>query len=805
MKGIKQIKIDFYLAAIALVSAFLNGYNIWHDKYANTYYTMAVGSMLQSFSNFFFGSLDSAGSVTVDKPPLTFWIQTAFAYVFGLHGWSVILPQALAGVGSVLLVYAIVKPTFGVAAARIASLALALTPVLASVSRTNNIDSMLVFALLVGTWLLFKGIRGGRTGMVIGAFAMIGVAFNMKMLQAYMALPAFYLFYVLAARVNWKRKAAVLAGATALMMVISVSWAVIVDSIPADNRPYIGSSEKNSVLELAFGYNGVSRLTGDQAPGGGGGMGGGRGDGGGFQRADGGGNGTTTGQVANGASPAGDDGTGNANGTAPTGDGTGGANGGFPGQGGGFGGGGGFQGGGPGGGGAGGSFGTGAEGPLRLFQSGLSGEASWLIPFAFFGCIALLASFRRRSFTQKHKETIFWLAWLVPGMMFFSVAGFFHQYYLIMLAAPLAALVGAGWQELWTAYRRGEGWMSYLLPVSITATAALQWYIMQSHDDTIGKGWSIGVAAAGVLTTMLLFTLKGSREIKFSRVIGTVSVFVMLIGPAYWALTPITYGQSSMTPIVGPDSSDGFGGGGRGGNIPAMGGIGGMMPGQDGQTGQDDQSQFPQSADTAAGQGTNGQGTDGQSQSGQNGQLPQNAGTDGQSAPNGQNAQDPGAAPNFAGGMPTGMGGGQGSGSVNATTLAYLKEHNTGEKYLFATFDYGTAAPYIIDDNEKVVSMGGFSGSDPAYSVEKLQKLVESGQLKYFMISGGGFGRGGSSDVTTWITEHGTVIPTSEWQGGTASGTNAGTDATDSNATDGGRSGGFRGMNGGATLYEVKL
>jgi 4-amino-4-deoxy-L-arabinose transferase-like glycosyltransferase len=39
--------------------------------------------MLQSFHNFFFASFDPAGYVTVDKPPVTFWIQTISAYVLG--------------------------------------------------------------------------------------------------------------------------------------------------------------------------------------------------------------------------------------------------------------------------------------------------------------------------------------------------------------------------------------------------------------------------------------------------------------------------------------------------------------------------------------------------------------------------------------------------------------------------------------------------------------------------------------------------------------------------------------------------
>lgn len=205
MKILKRPGTDVVLVMIMLLAAVLYGYGIWNDQYANTYYTTAVGSMLQSFHNFFFASLDSAGSVTVDKPPVTFWLQTLSALVFGLHGWSVILPQVLGGVGSVLLVYLLVKPTFGRAAARLAALVMAATPVAAAVSRTNNIDALLVFTLLLAAWFLFRGTRTHRPGSLLAAFGLIGVAFNEKMLQAYMVLPAFYLFYLLAAQVNWKK------------------------------------------------------------------------------------------------------------------------------------------------------------------------------------------------------------------------------------------------------------------------------------------------------------------------------------------------------------------------------------------------------------------------------------------------------------------------------------------------------------------------------------------------------------------------------------------------------------------------
>jgi 4-amino-4-deoxy-L-arabinose transferase-like glycosyltransferase len=102
--GTKQgRRIDWILIGTSVLAAFLNIFGIWNDPYANAYYTAAVTSMLQSFHNFFYASFDPGGFVTVDKPPVVFWIQTLFAFIFGVHGWSVILPQALAGVGSVFL------------------------------------------------------------------------------------------------------------------------------------------------------------------------------------------------------------------------------------------------------------------------------------------------------------------------------------------------------------------------------------------------------------------------------------------------------------------------------------------------------------------------------------------------------------------------------------------------------------------------------------------------------------------------------------------------------------------------------
>jgi 4-amino-4-deoxy-L-arabinose transferase-like glycosyltransferase len=54
-------------------------------------------------------------------------------------GWSVILPEALCTIGSVAVLYAVVKRSFGETCGLLAALFMALTPIVAAVSRTNNL------------------------------------------------------------------------------------------------------------------------------------------------------------------------------------------------------------------------------------------------------------------------------------------------------------------------------------------------------------------------------------------------------------------------------------------------------------------------------------------------------------------------------------------------------------------------------------------------------------------------------------------------------------------------------------------
>lgn len=742
-------RIDLFLVPIVLIAAFLNLFKIWTDEYANAYYTAAVKSMLQSFHNFFYASFDPGGYVTIDKPPVVFWIQTISAKIFGFHGWSVILPQALAGIGSVLLLYVLVKRTFGVWAGRFAALAMALTPIVPAVSRTNNIDSMLVFTLLVATWMLFRAVRTAKFGWVLAAFAMIGVAFNMKMLQAYMVLPAFYVFYVVATKITWKKKIAFLTTATALMLAVSVSWAVVVDSTSADKRPYMGSSQTNSVLELAFGYNGINRLTGNtsvtgsshkqpaQAQ---------------QQTAS-----SETKQTSNSNAESSQSSNQSKSSSSKK-----------------------MQA--PGGGNQNGMFNTGNPGPFRLFQKGLSDQISWLLPFVIFSIVGLFAGVKFKGpYTTKQKESLFWLAWLLPVAVFFSIAGFFHQYYLIMLAPPIAAFAGAGAVALWSMYKQRNGWKSWLLPGGILTTAALQVYIMSPYVSSIGVAPIAGVGALGVILVLVLAVRK-ERKNSVTNYLGVAAMVVLLAMPAYWAMTPIIYGGNSMLPAAGPDSSSGMGGPPSTATNSKQSGFNGMQP--PGSSSSNSSSNIQMQPPTGSSNGGQMQMPGGSSNNGQM-QPPNGSSSSGQmpggSSNNNGQMQMPSSSSSKLSSSKRKSGGM--NAEVNKKLLNYLTKNNTGEKYLFATTDSTSAAPYIIKTGKPVMAMGGFSGSDPILTVSKLKAMIKKGEVKYFYLSG--MGKGGQSDVITWIKENSKEIPSSKWQ------------STSSSAQ--------QGPSGNGTLYEITL
>ena len=250
------------LGAILALSAFLNLSRLTSEGYGNIYYAATVKNMLDSWHNFFFVSYD-AGFVSVDKPPVGFWIQAASAELFGFHGWSILLPQALAGVLSVALLYHLVSRSFGPVAGLLAALVLALTPISVATSRHNNLEGLLVLTVLLAAWAFILAVETGRLRWLLVGALVVGVGFNIKMLEAFLVLPAFYLMYLVAAPVGWRRRMIHLGLATVVIVASSLPWVAAVDLTPADQRPYVGSSSFNTEADLLVGWNGVERVVGN--------------------------------------------------------------------------------------------------------------------------------------------------------------------------------------------------------------------------------------------------------------------------------------------------------------------------------------------------------------------------------------------------------------------------------------------------------------------------------------------------------------------------------------------------------------
>lgn len=568
---LRTIKYDYWLIAILIVAAFLYAWNIWEAGEANNFYTAAIVSMTKSFKNFWYASFDPAGFITVDKPPVALWFMTISAKIFGVHGWSVVLPSILFGIGSVYLIYNMVAKKFGRIPARISALIMTITPIVVADSRTNNMDATLVFFLLLSFWFVQKAVIKHQQRYLWIGFALIGFSFNIKMLQAFMVLPALYLYYWLAAGVNWKKRLAHLSIATVFLAVFTLIWPLSVDMTNSSNRPYEGGSETNSALELAFGYNGTERLLGQTT-----------GTGGAFP-----GMGSSSKKSSksmtppSGSSSKKSSGTNSGNApTPPTGSTKKSANGnppakpsgsktGAPSMGGsknGQPGGTKANGGGAGTGGAGGgAFNIGTAGPFRLLQKELGPQISWLMLLAIFGLISSYAYFRGSkmkkwySLNPQRKELWLWTGWLVPVAGFFSVASFFHPYYTIMLAPPMAVLAGVGIYTMIKQWREKSLW-AMLLPIAILSTAILQAWYLTDYYPTLA--WVLLVA--GIAISIPLFVLPWiAIKLKNKRVWPIVALVIVMLAPSWWSLTPTLAGSSDGIPSAGPSllSSMGSGGG----------------------------------------------------------------------------------------------------------------------------------------------------------------------------------------------------------------------------------------------------
>ncbi|MBU3158330.1 glycosyltransferase family 39 protein [Clostridium frigoris] len=526
MEKLKLYKEKILLSLILILSAILNFANLGVNGYSNAYYAAGVKSMTLSLKNFFFVSFDPASFVTIDKPPLGFWLQAISAKIFGYSGWSIILPQALAGVISVFVIYKIVNRSFGTTAGLLSALFLATTPIFVAVSRNNTCDNLLVLTLLIACWFISIAAQKGKFKYLLIGLAIVGIGFNIKMLQAYMVIPAIYLVYLLSNAISLKKRIIHLICGTLVLLVVSFSWAIVVDLIPAANRPYVGSSTNNSELELIIGHNGLERL----------------------------GLGTTTTGTRGGSAKTQVETTTSSNtnpqggvqgGTPPTGTRPSGM---------------------PSGGGQSGKSGGGGNSTMggaepasfaRLFSNnGLSTQIIWLFPLAVLGILAAALKEKfKPAFNNKRKlDLLLWSMWLLPEFIYFSfTTGTFHPYYLTMIAAPIAALSGIGIVSMWELYIE-RTWKSWILPAALIISGALQLLILSYMYSTssITKILMIALSVLCFISSIILIVLKVKKNnnLRLSKMLVATALIGLLITPITLSVTTL-FGAMGSMPAAG--------------------------------------------------------------------------------------------------------------------------------------------------------------------------------------------------------------------------------------------------------------
>ncbi|MFQ5409844.1 MAG: glycosyltransferase family 39 protein, partial [Anaerolineales bacterium] len=539
------------LAALSFVLALAFGlrfYRLGADSIGNEYYAATVQSMLTSWHNFFFAAFEPGGSVSVDKPPLGFWVQAASAAVFGVNGFALALPQALAGVFSVALLFHLARRRFGALAGLLAALFLAVVPVAVATERNNTIDGQLVLVLLLATWAFLKATERGQGRYVLIGSLLVGLGFNIKMLQAFLPLPAFYAAYLLAGGTQLWRKLLHLTLATLVLLAVSLSWAVVVDLTPPDARPYVGSSTNNTVMELILGHNGLSRLL----PGG-------------LRRlAD------APGAPSAPGPPPQPPAFGPADGPPPgapvPGQPPAGGQPGFPPPPGrvGVGGGSSFN------------WEIGEPGLTRLLEQPLVDQASWLLPLAGFGlALGFVPTRMRWPLAAEHGELVLWGGWLAVSAGFFTVASLFHAYYLIMLGPPVAALAGVGVAKLWRASRTRPIAGPLALAGAFGITGAFALWVLRDYPEqaawlapTVVLLLIAGVGGLLLGKTVRRFAHRGAGDAMALSGLG-LCVAAVVAAPLTWsAITAAGVYENMSLPSAGPPTADEVAGDGQVGGPP---------------------------------------------------------------------------------------------------------------------------------------------------------------------------------------------------------------------------------------------
>jgi len=509
------------LAGVLVIAAVLDTHRIAQNGYGNIFYSAGDKSMLHSLHNYFFVSFDPGGLISVDKPPLALWVQALSAKLFGFAPLSLLLPEAIIGVLSVALLYRVLARRFGGWAGVAGGLALAIFPSFVAISRTNNVDALLIFFMILSCDAAVSACESGRWRTLLWSGALIGLAFNTKTLAAYLIVPGIALGFLLCGPASVRRRLLQLLAAGAVMALVSCAWMAVVELTPAAQRPYVGSSTNNTETGLTFSYNGFGRVGGQtggpgQIPVGAGGVG--------RAVAPGKGSGAASNAVHTSKAPS----------PPPT------------------------------------FLPNGRErnpiafggpvGPLRLFGKGLGDQGAWLLPFALIGLLALAALVLGRERTRRDRRLALLIVlggWLLVEAAVLSLSkGIVHPYYVSALGPGVAAMFGAG-TYAFAQFAKRRDWRLLLLLIAVATTVPVQLHLL--HKAHYMAWFSAPLILVCALALVVLGTLVLLRRTlappAVALVLGALAIAPGVYSASNW-LAPV----QSTFPAAGPRAASGPGG-----------------------------------------------------------------------------------------------------------------------------------------------------------------------------------------------------------------------------------------------------
>jgi 4-amino-4-deoxy-L-arabinose transferase-like glycosyltransferase len=526
------------LAVVVAVSAVLNTVKLSQNGYANIFYSAGVRSMLHSLHNFLFVSFDPGGLVSVDKPPLALWLQVASAKLFGFSPLSLLLPEAIAGVLTVALLYMLLDRRMGTAAAFAGALTLAVFPSFVAVSRENGVDPLLILLMLLACGAGLRATETGSWRWLLTSGVLVGLAFNCKTLAACLVIPGIAVAYLVCAPGSLGRRAAQLLSAGVVMVVVAFAWIAFVESTPASKRPYVGSSTNNTELGLTFEYNGFGRVEGQVG-------------GPGRVPVRPGARVSAAQSSTGGRHPARSRARSRAKAPpprtpVPPASASSSVRNKLP-----------IPFGGP-------------PGPLRLFGVGLGDQGGWMLPFALFGLlgVALLTLLGHRlgdpservAATPRRRDprlasVLVLGGWFVVEAVLLSTSkGIVHPYYVSALAPGTAAMVGAGAVAfVWLARVQQRGWGVLLAACAATATVATQLVLMHREHYMV---WFIPFLVAGTVAGLGVLVI--TRRLAAPAV--ALVLCLLLVAPTAYATSTWLAPVQGTFPAAGPRQAAGTGG-----------------------------------------------------------------------------------------------------------------------------------------------------------------------------------------------------------------------------------------------------